>query len=78
MQSDYKPLILLKQFVKLHYIVTFQMLHCVVTLDKKWENWPTLIISYKVISGSNICLTRYYENLDFQKKRFFNIFKNTW
>ncbi len=37
------------QQVKLHYPVTFQMLYCVITFDGKWENLPTLVISYKVI-----------------------------
>ncbi len=47
-----------------------EMLHHV-TFDEKWENWPILVISYKLIWGTNIFLTR-YDNLHFQKFFFFN------
>ncbi len=33
-----KMTFLLYQSVKLHYTVTFQMLHCVATFVEKWEN----------------------------------------
>ncbi len=55
------------QSVELHYAVTFQMLHHTVTFDEKWENLPTLVISYKVTIGTNNFLTKYYENVTFQK-----------
>ncbi len=63
----------LSKSVKLHNAVTFQMLHCAITFDEKWQNWPTLVISCKVIRGIHIFLTRYYENLDFQDEK--NCFK---
>ncbi len=44
------------------------MLHCVVTFDEKCENLPTFVISYILIRGTKIVLSRHYENLDFQKK----------
>ncbi len=40
----------------------------VVTFDEKWQNWPTLVISYKVIRGAKTILNR-YENFDFHKKK---------
>ncbi len=34
------------------------------TFDEKEQNLPTLDNSYKVIRGTTILLTRYYENVD--------------
>ncbi len=39
------------QSVKLHYTVTFQMLHRVVTFEEKYRNLPTLGASYKAHSS---------------------------
>ncbi len=39
------------QSLKLYNTVTFQMLHHAITFDEKLQNWPTLVISYKVFKG---------------------------
>ncbi len=49
--------------VKLHYTVTFQILLHVVTFHEKLNKLSTLDTSNKVTRGTNIFLTRYYENL---------------
>ncbi len=46
-----------KQLFKLNNAVTFKMLHCVITFDKKWQNLPNLVISYKVIRENKKILT---------------------
>ncbi len=53
------------------------MLHRVILFNKKWQNLPTLVISYKVIRGTNIFLIRYDENLHFQslKKNYITFIK---
>ncbi len=39
------------------------MLHCIVTFDEKWQNWPTLAISYNIIRGTKKKSDYYYKVL---------------
>ncbi len=69
---DYMQLVKLHNAVTFHAL-TFQVLHRFAAFDEKWQNLPTLVISHKVIRDTKIYMTRYYENVDFQKwkKSFF-------
>ncbi len=40
------------------YAETFQLLHHVVKFDEKWENGPTLVISYNIIRDTKHFVTR--------------------
>ncbi len=68
MQHLYTPP--LEQSVKLHYAVTFQLLHYVVTFDEneKLTNFGNLLQTNYM---TNICLPRNYETLNIQQKNFF-------
>ncbi len=58
---------------KLHYAITFQLLHCVVTFNEKWQILPTLVISYKVIIGTNIFIMLIFSS------KFYNIvYRSLW